>query len=345
MKLWNKLLKVFILFSVLSLLGCLKDQNMQTKEIIILNYRIIPLDVFVKNEDSISVLGYRFSDLDGYAFVPVTLNSNDDGKTWNLKVFPDAKNMPRFFRYSKYIFLYNYEKEKTKASVYISEDFGNSWNLFGEQELLNSEMPIFGNLDEKNPEVHQINKVIADDSWYVEEEPLYTNFIVCKGNPAFTSQVGRINRFDGSSTIIDVKQNLHSTLMFYDEENYWILGKIYRSEPRKASIVLLKSNGNHVEKIGEWRNLSGSKHASDSPKAILVTDEIIAFAVTGPFLSGPTVLRYSIDKGSHWEEIELPTSETVQLSYDDINKKLVVALADQLYFRYIEIAIGSILMR
>ena len=65
---------------------------MQTKEIIILNYRIIPLDVFVKNEDSISVLGYRFSDLDGYAFVPVTLNSNDDGKTWNLKVFPDAKN-------------------------------------------------------------------------------------------------------------------------------------------------------------------------------------------------------------------------------------------------------------
>jgi len=340
MTLWNKLLKFLILFSVFNLLGCLDGKNMQIKKIKILDYRIIPLDVLVKKKDSISVLGYRFSDLDGYAFAPVTIKSNDDGKTWDLKVFPDAKNMPRFFRYSKFIFLYNYEEE-TKASVYISEDFGNSWNLFGEQELLNSEMPIFGNLDEKNPEIHQINKVIADDSWYVEEEPLYTNFIVRKGNPAFTSQVGRINRFDGSSTIIDVKQNLHSTLMFYDEENYWILGKIYRSEPRKASIVLLKSNGNHVEKIGEWRNLSGSKHASDSPKAILVTDEIIAFAVTGPFLSGPTVLRYSIDKGSHWEEIELSTSETVQLSYDDISKKLDVALADQIFFQYIEIPIGD----
>lgn len=341
MKLWDNVLKFLILFSVFNLLGCLDGKNMQIKEIKVLDYRIIPLDVFVKNKDSISVLGYRFSDLDGYAFVPVTIKSNDGGKTWNLKVFPDAKNMPRFFRYLKYIFLYNYEKGETRASVYISEDLGNSWNLFGEQDLLICEIPVFGNLDVKNLEVHQINKIIADDSWYVEEEPLYTNFIVRKGNPAFTSQVGRINRYDGSSTIIDVKQDVHSTLMFYDEKNYWILGKIYRSEPRKASVVLLKSNGNHVEKIGEWRNLSGSKHASDSPKAILVTDEIIAFAVTGPFLSGPTVLRYSIDKGSHWEEIELPTSETVQLSYDDINKKLEVALADQIFFQYIEIPIGD----
>ena len=333
--------KFLFFFSVLNFWGCLDGKNMQMKEIKILDYRIIPLDVFVKNKDSISVLGYRFSDLDGYAFIPVTIKSNDGGKTWNLKVFPDANNMPRFFRYSKFIFLYNYEKEKTRASVYISEDSGNSWNLFGEQELLNSEMPIFGNLDEKNPEVHQINKVIAEDSWYVEEEPLYTNFIVRKGNPAFTSQVGRINRYDGSSTIVDVKHDVHSTLMYYDDENYWILGKIYRSEPRKASIVLLKSNGNYVEKIGEWRNSSGSKHASDSPKAILASGQIIAFAVTGPFLSGPIILRYSIDKGSHWEEIELPTSETVQLSYDDINKKLKVALADQLYFRYVEIPIGN----
>lgn len=333
--------KFLFFFSVLNLWGCLDGKNMQMKEIKILDYRIIPLDVFVKNKDSISVLGYRFSDLDGYAFIPVTIKSNDGGKTWNLKVFPDANNMPRFFRYSKFIFLYNYEKEKTRASVYISEDSGNSWNLFGEQELLNSEMPIFGNLDEKNPEVHQINKVIAEDSWYVEEEPLYTNFIVRKGNPAFTSQVGRINRYDGSSTIVDVKHDVHSTLMYYDDENYWILGKIYRSEPRKASIVLLKSNGNYVEKIGEWRNSSGSKHASDSPKAFLASGQIIAFAVTGPFLSGPTILRYSIDKGSRWEEIELPTSETVQLYYDDVNKKLEVALADQLYFRYVEISVKN----
>lgn len=341
MKLWDNVLKFLILFSVFNLLGCLDGKNMQIKEIKILDYRINPLDVFVTKKDSISVLGYRFSNLNGYAFVPVTLNSNDDGKTWNLKVFPDAKNMPRFFRYSKYVFLYNYEKEKTRASVYISEDSGNSWNLFGEQELLNSEMPTFGNLDEINPEVHQINRVIADDSWYVEEKPLYTNFIVRKGNSAFTSQVGHISRYDGSSTIIDVKYDVHSTLMYYDEKNYWILGKIYRSEPRKASVILLKSDGNHVEKIGEWRNSSGSKHASDSPKAILASGQIIAFAVTGPFLSGPTILRYSIDKGSHWEEIELPTSETVQLSYDDINKKLDVALADQLYFRYVEIPIGN----
>lgn len=341
MNLWNKMFKFLFFFSVLNLWGCLDGKNMQMKEIKILDYRIIPLDVFVKNKDSISVLGYRFSDLDGYAFIPVTIKSNDGGKTWNLKVFPDANNMPRFFRYSKFIFLYNYEKEKTRASVYISEDSGNSWNLFGEQELLNSEMPIFGNLDEKNPEVHQINKVIAEDSWYVEEEPLYTNFIVRKGNPAFTSQVGRINRYDGSSTIVDVKHDVHSTLMYYDDENYWILGKIYRSEPRKASIVLLKSNGNYVEKIGEWRNSSGSKHASDSPKAFLASGQIIAFAVTGPFLSGPTILRYSIDKGSRWEEIELPTSETVQLYYDDVNKKLEVALADQLYFRYVEISVKN----
>ena len=48
MKLWNKLLKFLILFSVFILLGCLEGKNMQIKKIKILDYRIIPLDVLVK---------------------------------------------------------------------------------------------------------------------------------------------------------------------------------------------------------------------------------------------------------------------------------------------------------
>lgn len=60
MMLWNKLLKFLISFSVFNLLGCLDGKNMQIKEIKVLDYRIIPLDVFVKNKDSILYWGIDF---------------------------------------------------------------------------------------------------------------------------------------------------------------------------------------------------------------------------------------------------------------------------------------------
>lgn len=338
--------KAYLLLVVffLNFFGC-DGANMQTMKTMIVDYRIIPLDVFLKNDDSVvSILGYRYTHEHPFHFTPVVLKSNDGGRSWILKVFPNSMDMPRFFKYSELFILYNYEQTKTRASVYISKDYGEFWNQIGEQELLNREIPVFGNLITERPEIHQISKVIADSSWYIEEEPSQTNFEIRKGEPAVTSQIGYINRLNGVSTIIDVKYDLNSTLTFVDDkhQNIWILGKVYGREAEDEDrILLLKASGNNVEKIAEWPSLADSKYGSDSPKSILVSEKIIATAAAGPFWSGPTTLRYSLDNGLSWEERALPSSTNVQLSYDSVNNKLIMALASMIYFHYIEISIEA----
>jgi len=337
----------FTIFMVIVISSCQKEGYESMLTTSILQYKLKPLDIFIKNDDSIAILGYtsEYKLNNGYvdaSYIPIILKSNDGGVTWSSKSFAVAKKIPRFFLDSGAMILYNFESKDFVASIYLSNDGGESWGQIGEQELSYDEQPVFENFITEKPDVNQINKV-STDRLYVQETPSQVTFVINDEQTTYPSRLGYISRFDGKPRFINAcGYNFSNAISFVNSNahrNVWVFGKCSEKSFDKCGVTLIRSSENDCTVIASWQDLTSEKFGGDSPKAIFVSEEIIAVVASGAFWYGKSILRYSLDGGLSWKEEELPDSKIFKLSYDSIKKTLNIACASILEFSYIKIPV------
>lgn len=284
----------------------------------ILSYEHVRIDGVVQNKDTIELFGYK--DV-GNGFAPQVLKTTNGGKSWKETLFDATSSLPSYFQVDSVIFLYAYETNREKATVYVSSDFGDSWKQVGEHSLSRMSVPVFGEYLQNKQTIDMLHSVECWKEWDCSNLQTFSTLLFpSHKDEKIKNVVGNIDLKSGKIERISTGKFHFIDAVFAENNTDWILG---RSEGNEG-VYLIQNDKDSVKLVAHWPKKKNEKFGIDQPQALYVKDSLIVAVIKGVAFLDPGLLFYSKDGGMNWTKKKLPTSNLVRILFNEDDKELIV---------------------
>lgn len=284
----------------------------------ILPYKHYETEIVISGKDTIVLLGYKNV---GGNYAPQILKTTNGGKSWKETLFNAISGSPSYFQVDSVILLYAFDGSYENATVYVSNDFGDSWKLVGEHHLSRMSVPVFGEFLQQQQTIDMLHSVECWKEWDCSNLQTFSTLLFpSHKDKGIKNEVGNIDLKSGKIERISTGKFHFIDAVFAKNNTDWILG----CSKEHDGVYLVHNDKDSVKLVAYWPKKKNEKFGIDQPQALYVKDSLIIAAIKGVAFLDPGLLFYSKDGGMNWTKRELPTSNLVRILFNENDKELIV---------------------